>query len=182
MMTGSYTLFRFSITMTFTISKFQTISSKITFLKWDTEIASREFAHSGSLPYAGYQWHHSRGSPMYSCRSMSSKMTPGNYHTCTHRMFYGNFSRLQRTRGLSPARLHWFDSYVHRSMTPKSVMPTTPLCIDIQLKEWHSESVEETYLFNSQLGVVSCTFQSRFVWSIYPLNNLIRQELHGIIF
>ena len=100
MMTVSNTSFTFSITMTFTFSQFDTISGKISLNKghafWeplilitffflnqtpsDPQVASRKFARSTSLRCAGYQWRHSRGPLMYSCRSMSPKMTSGDYH------------------------------------------------------------------------------------------------------
>ena len=31
----------------------------------------------------------------------------------------------------------------------KSVTPSAPSCLDLELKEYHSEPAEETYLFNS---------------------------------
>ena len=50
----------------------------------------------------------------------------------------------------------------HRSMTSKSLMSTAPSCID---NSWRSTtlSVVETYLMNSELGVVSCPFHPRFI-------------------
>ena len=39
-----------------------------------------------------------------------------------------------------------------------------------QIKEYHLESAEETYLFKSRLGVMSYPFHPWFVYHIYPSN------------
>ena len=82
--------------------------------------------------------------------------------------------------------LHKYHGYrkhgVHRSITPKFVTPTVWSCIDNSWRSTTHESAEETCLFNSLLGVVSCLFHSWFVWNIYPPSNRTKQKLHGIIF
>ena len=39
----------------------------------------------------------------------------------------------------------------------------------------------ETYFFKSWLGVVSCPFHPRFIYHIYPSNNLAMQKPHRIV-
>ena len=112
------------------------------------------------------------------------------HHEPTNMMFYTLCCELIMSQPIwcfilcvvSSSWANQYDVLNHRSSTPKFVTPTVLSCIDNSWTSTTLDSAEETYLFNSLLGVVSCPFHPWFVEYIYPPSNLTKQNLHGIIF